>query len=150
LGVTWSLSEDTVGRTKEELLSHIEMALGGYVAEEVFYGKERVTTGASNDLQKVTSIANAMVKQYGMSNMGTINMSDNEVSSTTQYNIDKEVKIIVDTCYNNVKEIINKRKYEIEKVADILVEYETISGNEFLDILNGKTIREKTELISYS
>jgi ATP-dependent Zn protease len=110
-------------------------------------------------LETVTKIAKLMVTKYGMSNLGILgifylfyfkdfeNLED--LSSETKHNIEKEVKSIVDVCYNNVKEIITKKKKNIEKVANVLLDYETLSGSEFLSIINGQTIRSKETLIKY-
>ncbi|EOD00914.1 ATP-dependent zinc metalloprotease FtsH [Caldisalinibacter kiritimatiensis] len=123
--------EDRYLQTKEELLSKIKVFLGGRAAEQVFFNE--VTTGAKDDIKKVTQIAKEMVCSYGMSALGNISINDQYI----QYSIDKienEIKKIVDTCYEEVLIIIKENQAVISEIADYLLEHEVIEKEE-LDLI---------------
>ena len=159
LGLVMSLPErDQLSVTYKKYKSKIAMAMGGKVAEEMTFGAENVTSGASSDIQQITKIARAMVTQFGMSDkLGPLAYGDNEEEvflghsvSRTQ-NLSDETQKIVDTeIYNFVEEghilatsIMLKYKKELIIIAEGLLEYETLSGNEILGLLNGnKPYRE--------
>ena len=144
-------SEDKSFISKQEMLENIVSLLGGRAAEDVVLGD--VSTGASNDIERATKIANAMVTKYGMSDrVGTMMLgSENQevflgrdfgreknYSEETAAIIDEEVKKIIDRAYATAKEILNQSRDKLDKIAAILIEREKISGEEFDRIFNGE------------
>ena len=131
-GVTYfQPATDDIGMyTKDYLLSQIKVALGGHAAEEIVYGREHVTTGASNDFEQTFRIARDMVTTYGMSEtIGKMNIDPNHISPRTASHIDIEVHDIVEVCYTEVKELLNTYRVKLEHLKDILVEEEIIDGS---------------------
>jgi len=157
LGVTMSLPErDRYGMAKIELESKIAVMFGGRIAEELIFGPENVTTGASNDIQQATNLARRMVTEWGMSEkLGPLKYSDNEeevflghsvtqrknVSDATAKLIDDEIRRIIDTGENTARRILNERLDDLHKISDALLEYETLSGDEVKALLRGEPIR---------
>jgi len=122
--------------TKEYLLSQIKVALGGHAAEELMYGKENVTTGATSDFAQVYAIAREMVMTYGMSEaIGKINVQDGSLSQQTAYLVDLEVHRITDECYSDVMDILSKHKGHLEALKDILIRDEIIDGKVVYDMI---------------
>lgn len=151
LGVTWFLPEEDkhlYQRSKFE--DEICSLLGGYVAEEIFFGE--MTTGASNDLQKATSIARRMVTEYGMSRLGPVIYGDKNqevflgrdlghvrnYSEAVASEIDQEIKRFIDSAYKKTKEIITTNKETIERIAKKLIKKETLSKSEFVKLFEGE------------
>lgn len=132
--------------SKDELLARIVMAFGGRAAEEIVF--DSVTTGASNDIEKATSIARAMVTQYGMSErFGLMHLESVEnqyLSGQTVKNcgentvgyVDEEVKKILGECYEKALKLIRENRDVLDKLAQYLYEHETITGKEFMKIYN--------------
>ena len=151
LGVTMTLPEkDHLTYKKSQLLDRITMLLGGRVAEEIIYGPDCITTGAQNDLEKVTQTARNMVATYGMSykmgNMAYGKSQENvfmgrdfghqrDYSDEIAAEIDKEVKKIVDERYNLAKELLLGNRDMLETIAKELLEKETLDENEFNEIM---------------
>jgi len=122
--------------TKEYLLSQIKVALGGHAAEELMYGKESVTTGASSDFAQVCAIAREMVMTYGMSEaIGKINTDASTLSQQTAYLVDLEVHRITDECYSEVLDILSSRKTDLVALKDILIRDEIIDGKVVYDMI---------------
>jgi cell division protease FtsH len=122
--------------TKEYLLSQIKVALGGHAAEELMYGKENVTTGATSDFAQVYAIAREMVMTYGMSEaIGKINVQDGSLSQQTAYIVDLEVHRITDECYSEVLDILSSHKTDLEALKDILIRDEIIDGKVVYDMI---------------
>lgn len=152
LGITMTLPEkDHLTMSKVQLLDRITMTLGGRVAEEMIYGTESITTGASNDLEKVTQLARKMVTVYGMSEkMGNMAYGKSEehvfmgrdfghtrdFSEEIAADIDKEVKKIVDSCYANASKLLNENKDMLEYISKKLLEEETIDEKEFAVLMD--------------
>ena len=152
LGLTWSLpDEDRHSVTKNELLAQIKMAVAGRIAEEIKFGD--VTTGASNDFEKATELARRMVTQYGMSDtLGPIQYGrgnhqvflgrdfgeDRNYSEEIAGKIDVEVRKIIDTCYGDARTILEVNWDKVERMANSLLEHETVETEEVLAILAGK------------
>ena len=152
LGLTWSLpDEDRHSVTKNELLAQIKMAVAGRIAEEIKFGD--VTTGASNDFEKATELARRMVTQYGMSDtLGPIQYGrgnhqvflgrdfgeDRNYSEEIAGKIDLEVRKIIDTCYGDARTILEVNWDKVERMANSLLEHETVETDEVLAILAGK------------
>ena len=154
-GLTWfTPAEDQTLISRSQILSRIMGALGGRAAEEVVFGDAEVTTGASNDLQQVTSMARQMVTKFGMSDIGPLslenettspflgkNMSSNsEYSDEIAIKIDNQIKNIVDTCHCKAVNIIKENRVIIDYLVDLLIEKETIDGSEFRQIVNNYTL----------
>lgn len=157
LGAAFYLPErDETHRSKNFLLSQIAIAYGGRIAEEVFFGD--VTTGASNDIQQATNIARKMVTEWGMSEkLGLISFQagedrmflGGEISKSKEHSeetaklIDEEVNKIMKECYEKAKEIIEKNKESITNIAEKLLTYETLSGDEVRALANGEELTRK-------
>lgn len=163
LGVTMTLPEkDHLTMKKSQLLDRITMLLGGRVAEEIIYGPDSITTGAQNDLEKVTSTARHMVTTYGMSfKMGNMAYGKSEeqvfmgrdFGHTRDYSeeiaadIDREVKKIVDERYNLAKELLLGNRDMLEVIAKELLEKETLDEAEFEEIMtNVESTRNTHEM----
>ena len=159
LGMVMRLPErDQLSYTRGKLNADIAVAMGGRVAEELIFGYEKVTSGASSDIKMATQMARAMVTQYGMSDkLGPLSYGDNEeevflghsiartqnLSDETQKLVDEEIHRIVDDGYDLARKIISEKLDELHTIANGLLEYETLSGNEIKDLLDGKPpIRE--------
>ena len=154
LGMVVRLPEkDKVSVTKTELLSNIRVSLGGRAAEEIFFGKENITTGASSDLKQATDVAKKMVIKWGMSDkigLRTFYDSDgyymdasDQISQETSQIIDSEVKKLIEEAYTEVKELIMKNKEKLEKIALSLLEHETLTGDEVKLIFEGKDLKKE-------
>nr|QVY57883.1 cell division protein [Betaphycus gelatinus] len=153
-GLTWfTPSEDQSLISRSEIKARIMAALGGRAAEEVVFGDTEVTTGASNDLQQITSMARQMVTRFGMSNIGPLSLENEEsnpflgrgVSSTSEYSdeiaikIDTQIKNIVEECHQKTIQMIKDNRVVIDRLVDLLIEKETIDGEEFREIINEYT-----------
>nr|ARW60681.1 Cell division protein FTSH [Polysiphonia sp.] len=153
-GLTWfTPSEDQSLISRSQIKARIMGALGGRATEEIVFGESEITTGASNDLQQVTSMARQMVTRFGMSNIGPMSLESedsnpflgrgmgntNEYSDEIAIKIDTQIKIIVDECHEKTKKIIKNNRVIIDKLVDILIEKETIDGNEFINIIEQYT-----------
>jgi cell division protease FtsH len=154
LGVTMFLpEEDRYSYTKQHLISQICSLYGGRLAEEIIYGKDMVTTGASNDIERVTEIARNMVTKWGLSErMGPIsyNTDDSEpflgrsatqsngVSDETVHAIDEEVRAIIDGCYERARQILEDNMDKLHLMADSLMKYETIDRGQIDEIMQGR------------
>lgn len=152
LGITLTLPEkDYLTMKKSQLLDRITMTLGGRVAEEIIYGGESVTTGASNDLEKVSDIARKMVTAYGMSEkMGNLTYGKSEehvfmgrdfghtrnFSEEIAAEIDKEIKRIVDERYQIAKDLLSQNRDMLEFISKSLLERETLDEKEFDELMN--------------
>ncbi|MSP06254.1 MAG: ATP-dependent metallopeptidase FtsH/Yme1/Tma family protein [Candidatus Fonsibacter sp.] len=151
LGMVMRLPErDQLSVTREKMFGDISVAMGGRIAEEMIFGYDNVTTGASSDIEMVTKMAKNMVTRYGMSDqLGPIAYQENEeeiflgrsvsrtqsVSEDTAKKIDFEIKKIVDAGYARAKKILAEKVDELHKVAKALLIYETLSGEEIKKIV---------------
>ena len=161
LGVTMRLPEtDRLSVTKARLKADLAVAMGGRVAEEIIFGPDKITTGAGNDIKVATQLARKMVTQWGLSDeIGPILVGDdkeevflghaigrsNHISNELAMKIDGEIKNIIDHAYKTAKSIIVKHKKQLEAIANALIEHEVLSGQEMLDLINGKTIVRASE-----
>jgi cell division protease FtsH len=154
-GLTWFTPNDDQSLvSRAQILSRIMGALGGRAAEEIVFGNTEVTTGASNDLQQVTSMARQMVTRYGMSSIGPLSLesedsnpflgggmgTNNEYSDEVAIKIDSQIQEIVEQCYGQVLKIIEDNRVVIDRLVDLLIEQETIEGPILEDIINQYTI----------
>nr|WMP12339.1 ATP-dependent zinc metalloprotease FtsH [Laurencia verruciformis] len=153
-GLTWfTPSEDQSLISRSQIKARIMGALGGRVTEQIVFGESEITTGAGNDLQQVTSMARQMVTRFGMSNIGPLSLENedsnpflgrgmgntNEYSDEIAIKIDQQIQDIVEECYHNTVKIIKSNRIIIDKLVDILIEKETIDGEEFRTIVKHYT-----------
>jgi len=150
LGLTWFSPGEELGlESKSQLLADITATLGGRAAEEVIFGETEITTGAGNDLAVVTSRARQMVTRFGMSDLGpmALESQNNEVflgrdfTARSEYSeaiaarIDAQVRSIVDHCYTQAKRIVQENRTLIDRLVDLLIDQETIDGDQFRKIV---------------
>nr|HVY12053.1 cell division protein FtsH [Alphaproteobacteria bacterium] len=156
LGVTMSLPEnDRLSFSYTQLKSQLASLFGGRAAEEIVFGKEHITTGASNDIEKATTLARRMITEFGMSEtLGAVRYNANEeevflghsvarqqnVSEETARRIDDEVRKMIDWAENKAREILSTHLEDLHKVAKALLEYETLSGEEVMKLMRGESI----------
>jgi cell division protease FtsH len=150
LGVTLMIPEkDQYGQDREQLLQQISMLFGGRLAEEMFLGS--MSTGASDDIRRATMIATKMVTELGMSRLGPVryvrdeNAFSRHWSESKQMKIDEEVEYIIDRCYMTAKSILESHKEEMHKMASMLLEKETISGDDCRVIMGEKLRKWRIE-----
>jgi cell division protease FtsH len=162
-GLTWfTPNEEQSLISRSQILARITGALGGRAAEEVIFGDAEVTTGAGNDLQQVTSMARQMVTRFGMSDLGPLSlesqtgevflgrdwMTRSEYSEEISARIDAQVRSIVEHCYDDARHMIRDYRSVIDRLVDLLIERETIGGEEFRQIVAEYTdIPEKEQYI---
>ena len=162
LGVTMQLPEkDKYSQSKTYLLSRLSILFAGRVAEEIILGKEKVSTGASNDIQVATTIARKMVSEWGMSALGPIAFEEPEsdvflgysiakrknMADKTALQVDMEISRLIQTAYKRTQNLLRTYRKELDTLAKGLIEYETLSGEEVKLLLSGKKIgkEEKTK-----
>ena len=155
LGITMFLpEEDRYSISRQHILSNICSLYGGRVAEEMILGRDGVTTGASNDIQRATEMARNMVTKWGLSDkLGPLLYSEEEaeiflgrsaamhpktVSTATAISIDEEVRRIIDECYSKAGDLLKENRDILELMKDALMEYETIDADQIDDIMLGK------------
>ncbi len=151
LGMVMRLPErDQLSVTREKMHADIAVAMGGRIAEEIIFGHDKVTSGASSDIEMVTKMAKNMVTKYGMTTeLGTIAYGENEeevflgrsvtkqqnMSEETAKKIDAEVKKIVDKGYERARKVLTEKIDDLHKIAKALLIYETLSGDEIRDLI---------------
>ena len=151
LGMVMRLPErDQLSITREKMYSDIAVAMGGRIAEELIFGHDKVTSGASSDIEMVTKMAKNMVTKWGMSKeLGPIAFAENEselflgrsvtqtqnMSEETAKKVDGEVKKIVESGYNRAKEVLTSKIDDLHKLAKALLIYETLTGDEIRDLI---------------
>ena len=153
LGVTWQLPEhDQTSHNKSKMLNDIAILFGGRIAEEVFINQK--STGASNDFERATKMARAMVTKYGMSDaMGIMVYEDDEqsgyfggssrtISEATQQKVDDEVRRMLEEQYDIARELIEGNKEKMHMMVDALMKWETIDRDQLQDIMAGNEPRE--------
>ena len=162
-GLTWFTPNEEQGLiSRSQLKSRIAGALGGRAAEYVIFGSAEVTTGAGNDLQQVTGMARQMVTRFGMSTLGPLSlesqqgevflgrdwMSRSEYSEAIASRIDNQVRTIVEECYELAKKLIRENRTVTDRLVDLLIEKETIDGEEFRQIVAEYTdVPEKSQYV---
>ncbi|MBQ1468440.1 MAG: ATP-dependent zinc metalloprotease FtsH [Solobacterium sp.] len=143
--------------TKNDLLATITSYMGGRTAEEMFF--DDVTTGAVNDIEVATNLAKDMVTLYGMSDLGPIKYnsgnenvflgrdynSPNNVSGQVAFEIDQEVRKIIDECHERARQIISEHREELIRIATALIEYETLTSEQIDIVIKGGSLEEKKE-----
>jgi cell division protease FtsH len=154
LGITMFLPEaDRYSTSKRRLESRIATLFGGRVAEELIFGPEYVTTGASNDIERATEIARSMVTKWGLSDklgpqtyaedegevfLGRSVTQHKQVSDVTAHVIDEEIRILIDANFQRAKDILQRDIDKLHKMADALIKYETIDDSQIADIMQGR------------
>ena len=157
LGVTLFLPlTDRYSYSKQRLESQISSLFGGRIAEELIFGPEKVTTGASNDIQRATELARNMVTKWGLSDkLGPLTYAEEEgevflgrsvtqhknVSDETAHIIDEEVRLFIDRNYERSRQILTDNMDKLHTMADALVKYETIDLDQINDIMDGRPPR---------
>jgi len=159
-GLTWfTPSEDQMLISRSQILARIMGALGGRAAEQVIFGDAEVTTGAGSDLQQVSGMARQMVTRFGMSDLGPMSlesqqgevflgrdwMTRSEYSEEIASRIDAQVRSIVEHCYEEACRIIRENRAAIDRVVDLLIEKESIDGDEFRQIVAEYTVVPEKE-----
>lgn len=150
LGLTQMLPElDKVSETKKEMLAQIDVSMGGKVAEELVYGPDNVTTGASSDIQSATRIAYMMVTQAGMSDaLGNIDLATDysRLSSETKQAIEHEVRRLVEEGRDRALKLLTKNRDGLDRLATALVEYETLGKDEMEKVVRGEKLPDKLKV----
>jgi cell division protease FtsH len=142
-----------VHETKTRLLEQISVMLGGRAAENLVF--KEITTGASDDIAKATDVARTMVVEYGMSELGPVNLESDKsryyetsnVSEEMSSKIDKEVKRITDEAYKQASEILSKLKTKLDVLAEELMKKETIESEEFSKLVGPRPSSVKVKAI---
>jgi cell division protease FtsH len=154
LGMVMQLPErDKLSMSLEQMTSRLAIMMGGRVAEELIFGREKVTSGAASDIEQATRLARMMVTRWGLSEeLGTVSYGENQdevflgmsvsrtqnASEATVQKIDSEIKRLVEEGYNEATRILTDRRVDLEALAKGLLEFETLSGDEIADLLKGK------------
>ena len=156
LGMVQSLPErDQISQSYEQLIAMLAMSMGGRVAEELVFGKDKVTSGAAGDIQQVTKIARAMVTRLGFSDkLGPLRYTENEeevflghsvtqrknVSEATAKIIDEEIRTLIENAEGRARRILTEHLEELHRLAKGLLEFETLSADEIRRIIRGEKI----------
>ena len=159
LGVTMNLPErDKYSETKTEMKAKLAMMFGGRVAEELIFGKDNITSGASNDILQATQKARAMVVEWGMSDLlGPLRYSENEedvflgrsvtqrksMSDETAKLIDNEIRNLIDKAENHARKVLRKNMKHLHSLAKSLLEYETLSGDDVKQLIKKGKLKNK-------
>ena len=154
LGMVMQLPErDKLSMSLEQMTSRLAIMMGGRVAEELVFGRDKVTSGASSDIEQATRLARMMVTRWGLSEaLGTVSYGENQdevflgmsvsrtqnASEATVQKIDIEIRRFVEEGYNEATRILTEKRADLEALAKGLLEFETLSGDEIIDLLKGK------------
>lgn len=154
LGMVMQLPErDKLSMSLEQMTSRLAIMMGGRVAEELIFGRDKVTSGASSDIEQATRLARMMVTRWGLSEaLGTVSYGENQdevflgmsvsrtqnASEATVQKIDTEIRRFVEEGYNEATRILTEKRADLEALAKGLLEFETLSGDEIIDLLKGK------------
>jgi cell division protease FtsH len=154
LGMVMQLPErDKLSMSREQMTSRLAIMMGGRVAEELVFGREKVTSGAASDIEQATRLARMMVTRWGLSDeLGTVAYGENQeevflgysvarqqnISEATVQKIDGEIKRLVEAGFTEAQQILTEKRADLEVLAKGLLEYETLSGDEIKDLLDGK------------
>ncbi len=154
LGMVMQLPErDKLSMSLEQMTSRLAIMMGGRVAEELVFGREKVTSGAASDIEQATRLARMMVTRWGLSEeLGTVSYGENQdevflgmsvsrtqnASEATVQKIDSEIRRLVEEGYNQATRILTEKRADLEALAKGLLEYETLTGDEIIDLLKGK------------
>jgi cell division protease FtsH len=149
-GLTWFVPREDQMSSRSYLQNQMAVALGGRIAEEIVFGEEEVTTGASSDLQQVARVARQMVTRFGMSDrlgpialgrsqggmfLGRDIMAERDFSEETAATIDDEVRHLVEQAYRRAKVVLTENRLVLNALADMLIERETVDSEELQELL---------------
>lgn len=124
-------SKDMTSMSKAQMLAKLDVCMGGRAAEELIFGKDYVTSGASSDFEQATRLAEAMVTQFGMSEkLGQVIYEKERESSETRAAIEREVRILLDEAYSRAMSLLKRRETELHRLADALLQNETLNSDE--------------------
>eukprot|EP01039_Chlorochromonas_danica_P006181 gene6181-6816_t len=143
LGMVMQLPEgDQTSMSRAQMLARLDVCMGGRVAEELIFGKDNVTSGASNDIMQASRLARAMVTKYGLSDKVGVVFYDEKTaaSAASQGEIDKEVKDLLTASYDRAKVVLSEHRNELDLIAKALMEYESLSGSDIVEIMEGRPI----------
>jgi cell division protease FtsH len=156
LGVTWNLPErDRYSMSMKQMKARLALCFGGRIAEQLIYGEDSLNTGASNDIQQATDMARSMVMEYGMSErLGWLRYRDNQeevflghsvarsqsVSEETAQLIDQEVRRLIEEAEATARKVLTDNLDELHRLANALLEYETLNGEESKKAIRGEDI----------
>ncbi len=154
LGMVMQLPErDKLSMSYEQMMSRLAVLMGGRVSEEIIFGEDKVTSGAQSDIEQATKLARAMVTRWGFSKeLGTVMYGENQeevflgysmgrqqnISEETSQKIDAEVRRLVEAGFSEARRILTEKRDDLEKLARGLIEYETLSGEEILGLIEGR------------
>jgi cell division protease FtsH len=157
LGMVMQLPErDKLSMSLEQMTSRLAIMMGGRVAEELVFGRDKVTSGSASDIEQATRLARMMVTRWGLSEeLGTVSYGENQdevflgmsvsrtqnASEATVQKIDSEIKRLVEQGYNEASRILTEKRADLETLAKGLLEFETLTGDEIQDLLDGKQPR---------
>ncbi len=157
LGMVMQLPErDKLSMSREQMTSRLAIMMGGRVAEELVFGREKVTSGAASDIEQATKLARMMVTRWGLSDeLGTVAYGENQeevflgysvsrqqnISESTAQKIDSEIRRLVEAGHNEANAILKAKRDELEVLAKALLEFETLSGDEIMNLLKERTAR---------
>jgi cell division protease FtsH len=160
LGMVMQLPErDKLSMSREQMTSRLAIMMGGRVAEELVFGREKVTSGAASDIEQATKLARMMVTRWGLSDeLGAVAYGENQeevflgysvarqqnISESTAQKIDTEIRRLVEAGYKEASEILVAQRDHLETLAKALLEFETLTGEEIKDLLNGKRPRRES------
>jgi AFG3 family protein len=156
LGFAQYLPKEVSLRTQDQMMDIVVMALAGRAAEKVFFGE--VTTGASDDLRRVTQIVYSMIQTYGMnSRVGQVafprengqQLGDKPYSDATAEAMDEEARSIVDAAYQRTVELITEHKEKVEMVANLLIAKETITHDDIIDLIGARPFEGDSQYQEY-
>jgi len=147
LGVTVQLpQDDQMSVSRKQMLARLAVAMGGRAAEELIYGDDNVTSGASSDIKSATSLARAMILRWGMSSkVGQVWHEEESMSEAERKLVDDEVRDLLKQSYDYAQSILKTHEKELHSLADALLEHETLSGEQMKEILSGKKLGKALE-----
>ncbi|MEB3308791.1 MAG: ATP-dependent zinc metalloprotease FtsH [Snowella sp.] len=163
-GLTWFTPDEEQGlMTRSQILARIAGLLGGRVAEEVIFGDAEITTGAGNDIEKITYLARQMVTKLGMSEMGLVALENenetfvggdwgkrSEYSELIAAKVDKEIQSIIQAAHQQAHQIIQDNRALMDQAVDLLIEQETIDGNQFRQLVDQYQKKQDKVLVMQS
>jgi cell division protease FtsH len=150
LGMVIRLPEgDRYSTSRAKMLANLSVGMGGRVAEEIIFGDDQVTSGASGDIKQVTSLSRAMVTEWGLSDkIGMVDYGEDQndykpkqISSETAQTIESEVRALIDGAHKKATKILTDNMDDLHTIANALLEYELLSGEEIEALLKGEKIR---------
>jgi cell division protease FtsH len=165
LGMVMQLPErDKLSMSYEQMTSRLAIMMGGRIAEEMIFGHDKVTSGAQSDIEQATRLARMMVTRWGFSpELGTVAYGENQeevflgmsmgrqqnISEATAQKIDSEVRRLVEAGLNDARRILTEKRHELEALAQGLLEYETLTGDEIRNLLDGQPpIRDSGDTVT--